>query len=173
MMLSSYSWKEEARRALEADCTSLDSTLIAWTALFSPTGKHESNSNFITPMKELQSPPNMGTDDGTVGDGSCSQFTQFPTELIERIMHQIDDSRLSVCLGLTCRRFYAIHRFIFPKPISLRVGSYVNERLERQCFTPCELLAKFMERRGYMFYKDRARFESIKSLAREHRGIRD
>jgi hypothetical protein len=73
-----------------------------------------------------------------------SQFYRLPIELLNRIFEEIEDPRLSVCVGVACRRLYSIRRSVYPNPVRLRVGSYTDIKCNEQFFEPWKLLGVFM-----------------------------
>lgn len=73
-----------------------------------------------------------------------TQLSYIHTKILEQIFQQVEDSRLSVCLGLICRRFYSIHRHIHLKHVPLRVGWHTNNEGVRQFFEPRMLLELFI-----------------------------
>jgi hypothetical protein len=108
-------------------------------------------------------------------NGIILELPFLPPELLEHIILLIDDSRLSIALGLTSRRLYAIHRKLIPRPISLRVGSFeiLNSNFvpEKQYFEPRKLLKCFMVSGGYTWDKKMGRFELVALLMQGHCGM--
>ena len=100
-----------------------------------------------------------------------AQLTHLPPEVVGRIFKQMEDSRLAVCLGLTCRSFYVIHRSVYRTEPSLQVGSYIDNEGNRQFFEPMRLLERFMaaseetwnDGGGYFWDEGESRFRKRKT----------
>lgn len=96
-----------------------------------------------------------------------SSIVRLPYELIKQIIREVGDPQLSIYLGITFRRFYAIHRSIFPNKVSLRVGYYICDKLERLFLEPCKSLRILMERGVYLRHSSGS-FVSPKKIVQEN-----